>query len=118
MQSLDDILERKAGLVRRIDAQRSSLASELRHLQPAFSVADRTAAAAVTVRRNWHWLGLGMGLALLARRLRRAKPAPARTAGRATAAALALIWLRRGMSAWRAWNWAGRAMAHYRQQIR
>lgn len=102
MKTLDEVVLRKTMISRRIAAQRDRLDRHMAELQPLFKAADKGMAAARVLRANLPWLGLGLGLVFMLRHSRRRTSAVMTT----TKAALTLLWLRRGLAAWRTWRWA------------
>lgn len=98
-------------LSRRIAAQRDRLDRHVVDLQPVFNAADKGMAAARVLRANLPWLGAGLGLVFMLRSSRRRNSVVKTT----TLAALTLLWLRRGMTAWRVWRWARQMVAIYKE---
>lgn len=112
MKTLDEIALRKTMLSRRISAQRDRLDRHIVELHPLFNSADKGMAAARVLRANLPWLGVGLGLFFILRSSRRRISAVKTT----TMAALTLLWLQRGLAAWRAWRWARQAITIYKER--
>jgi len=112
MKSLDEVALRKSMLSQRIAAQRDRLDRHMVELQPLFNAAGKGMAAARVLRANLPWLGVGLGMVLMLRSSRRRISAVKTT----TMAALTLLWLQRGMAAWRAWRWARQAITIYKER--
>ena len=111
MKTLDEVALGKTRISRRIAAQRDRLGRQMEDLQPLFNAADKGMAVARVLRANLPWLGLGLGLVLMLRPSRRRTSAVKTT----TMAALTLLWLRRGLTAWRAWRWASQVVSIYKE---
>lgn len=113
MYSLEDVRVRKSGLTQRIAAQRLSLGTQIHDLQPLFHGADRGLAAVKAVAAAWPWIALA-GSLLFVRKLR----APSRLPATRRASGSAMIWLRRGLLAWRAWSLVQQALLAHRGRTR
>jgi hypothetical protein len=91
MNQLEDIRERRAGLLARAALERAQISAQLEAWRAPLALLDKSLAAVRYVRRHPGWMiAAAMALAVLR---------PRRT----------FAWVRRGLIAWRAWRWAAGA---------
>ena len=92
MSPVEEIRERRAALIERAAAQRERVAAQFAPFRAPLVLVDRSVSAGRAVLAHPEWIVGAAALVLVLR--------PRRT----------LAWAQRGFVAWRAWQWAARAL--------